>query len=408
MSNHYDMDAPSFKYTKQPQKEKRMFDIITPAGNHVIKSVQYDAPKSLTRLTLACGIVVWVPMLETQLYKPKAGDYYVVTKTGSVAFFDKAVFEGVTKRAASMLFGVGDLFGMRIANPLSVVKLFEYRFDAPSVENEPKTSGSVGTLAGVAGNTLTDLGEITKESFNILASRLGTGTLSMREENGYVDKAQNAFTTPAEAAKDLASKISADEAPVIATTKPDINHLLSTMDAKMWADEFVKLNTASDHGTMLTWFACAIMTGFDEAHRRRDAADAERGDKDRNTIKSLTAQNANKQTQISDLRKRCDKQADTIREYQQAVEALRSQITVQATNGNWDYDEYMRGMLNGMLCAMSNFDGKDPQYKEELPSWRKEATRSMTFSRIKQVAGHVLNDGVVVEITNALADAKLI
>jgi hypothetical protein len=38
-----------------------------------------------------------------------------------------------------------------------------------------------------------------------------------------------------------------------------------TMDAKVWADEFCKRNSASDHGTMLAWFANAIMIGYDTA-----------------------------------------------------------------------------------------------------------------------------------------------
>lgn len=58
------------------------------------------------------------------------------------------------------------------------------------------------------------------------------------------------------------------------TVADDCNFLLSTMDAKVWADEFHKRNSASDHGTMLSWFACAIMTGFDEANRRTARAAA--------------------------------------------------------------------------------------------------------------------------------------
>lgn len=42
----------------------------------------------------------------------------------------------------------------------------------------------------------------------------------------------------------------------------------SSIDAKEWAKEFVRLNSASDEGTMLAWFASAIMAGFDEANRR--------------------------------------------------------------------------------------------------------------------------------------------
>lgn len=47
---------------------------------------------------------------------------------------------------------------------------------------------------------------------------------------------------------------------------------VQSMDARVWADEFCKLNTATDKGTMIGWFANAIMAGFDEATRRATAA----------------------------------------------------------------------------------------------------------------------------------------
>ena len=58
--------------------------------------------------------------------------------------------------------------------------------------------------------------------------------------------------------------------------------LLSTMDAKVWADEFMETKARLgekefDHAMMLGWFANAIMAGFDEANRRAQRAlDAER------------------------------------------------------------------------------------------------------------------------------------
>lgn len=58
--------------------------------------------------------------------------------------------------------------------------------------------------------------------------------------------------------------------------------LLSTMDAKVWTDEFMAAkarlgNKEFDHAMMLSWFANAIMAGFDEANRRAQRAlDAER------------------------------------------------------------------------------------------------------------------------------------
>lgn len=53
-------------------------------------------------------------------------------------------------------------------------------------------------------------------------------------------------------------------------TRPD---LLSTFDARVWAEEFCRIfpDRADDLELMHSWFACAIMTGHDEAIRRRDA-----------------------------------------------------------------------------------------------------------------------------------------
>jgi hypothetical protein len=54
------------------------------------------------------------------------------------------------------------------------------------------------------------------------------------------------------------------------------------MDAKVWTDEFMATkarlgNKEFDHAMMLSWFANAIMAGFDEANRRAQRAlDAER------------------------------------------------------------------------------------------------------------------------------------
>lgn len=50
--------------------------------------------------------------------------------------------------------------------------------------------------------------------------------------------------------------------------------LHSTMDAKVWAQEFMRLRRDNpeslDEGLMLAWFANAIMCGYDEACRRKE------------------------------------------------------------------------------------------------------------------------------------------
>lgn len=53
--------------------------------------------------------------------------------------------------------------------------------------------------------------------------------------------------------------------------KPLHAKLLSTFDAKVWTEEFLKLNLdARDFGTMIGWFANAIMCGHDHAARDYD------------------------------------------------------------------------------------------------------------------------------------------
>ena len=55
--------------------------------------------------------------------------------------------------------------------------------------------------------------------------------------------------------------------------------LLQTMDASVWAKEFVRLH-GGDEGLMLAWFANAIMCGYDHAKREEEALTV--NDKQRN------------------------------------------------------------------------------------------------------------------------------
>ena len=47
--------------------------------------------------------------------------------------------------------------------------------------------------------------------------------------------------------------------------------LHSTMDACVWAQEFMKLNPHIDEDTMRAWFANSIMCGWDIAHQRMNS-----------------------------------------------------------------------------------------------------------------------------------------
>lgn len=58
--------------------------------------------------------------------------------------------------------------------------------------------------------------------------------------------------------------------------------LLQTMDAKIWTDEFLRINPDSkDFGTMIGWFANSIMCGYDHAYWRLE--------KDRNVTLNFCA-----------------------------------------------------------------------------------------------------------------------
>jgi hypothetical protein len=46
------------------------------------------------------------------------------------------------------------------------------------------------------------------------------------------------------------------------------------------------------------------------------------------------------------------------------VDDLRSVLAIQGEQGNFDYDEYMRGMYNGMELMMAIIEKRDPVYKE--------------------------------------------
>ena len=100
--------------------------------------------------------------------------------------------------------------------------------------------------------------------------------------------------------------------------------LWGTMDAKVWTDEFMATkdrlgNKEFDHAMMLSWFANAIMAGFDEANRRAQRAlDAER-----EKVKELVANQAEYEKctdeQITALNQGC-------LDYEKQIATLQAQL----------------------------------------------------------------------------------
>jgi hypothetical protein len=51
------------------------------------------------------------------------------------------------------------------------------------------------------------------------------------------------------------------------------------------------------------------------------------------------------------------------------LEKLRDLVKTQCSDGNWNYDPYMHGMANGLICALAVLEGKEPKYMDAPSGW---------------------------------------
>jgi hypothetical protein len=45
------------------------------------------------------------------------------------------------------------------------------------------------------------------------------------------------------------------------------------------------------------------------------------------------------------------------------VEQLKDFVEIQGETGNWDYDEYMHGMYNGMELMLATMENREPDFR---------------------------------------------
>jgi hypothetical protein len=45
-------------------------------------------------------------------------------------------------------------------------------------------------------------------------------------------------------------------------------------------------------------------------------------------------------------------------------ELMRSLVETQGRDGNWDYDQYMRGIFNGMELMLAIVEDRAPQFRD--------------------------------------------
>lgn len=54
------------------------------------------------------------------------------------------------------------------------------------------------------------------------------------------------------------------------------------------------------------------------------------------------------------------------------IDSLRDMTQVACANGTWNFDPYLHGMANGMIFALSIFEGGEPKYLSAPKKWLKD------------------------------------
>jgi hypothetical protein len=107
------------------------------------------------------------------------------------------------------------------------------------------------------------------------------------------------------------------------------------------------------------------------------------------------------------------------KEYKERVAALRRFIDVQGQPGNYDMDQYMLGMYNGMVFALSVITNEEPVYKaaskdpvfedlfQELPEQltmdqelMQHKEEPLIDDSIKSNETYYINSGTVAEVSD--------
>ena len=71
------------------------------------------------------------------------------------------------------------------------------------------------------------------------------------------------------------------------------------------------------------------------------------------------------------------------------IEKLKRLIEIQETDGNYNDSEYMYGLLNGMLCALSVFTGKSTQYPDRPTFFKSELKELDKFNNSPIIVSNI-------------------
>jgi hypothetical protein len=62
------------------------------------------------------------------------------------------------------------------------------------------------------------------------------------------------------------------------------------------------------------------------------------------------------------------------------LNALKDMVEIQGRDGNWNCDEYMHGMYNGMEFMLSIVESREPIYRSKPEKWLSDQPRNYVLA----------------------------
>lgn len=90
-----------------------------------------------------------------------------------------------------------------------------------------------------------------------------------------------------------------------------------------------------------------------------------------------------------------------------AVESLENMVAIQCSDGNWDYNEYMYGMANGMVLALATLKGEDPIYFDRPKEWLEDKCKNATVNSVSELAWQDAIDYLAEDLRKAVDEDVL-
>jgi hypothetical protein len=85
---------------------------------------------------------------------------------------------------------------------------------------------------------------------------------------------------------------------------------------------------------------------------------------------------------------------------EERIEKLRGLLEIQGNDGNWNHNEYMLGMYNGMECMLAVLENREVVYRDQPEKYINDFPSSVTST--------VIQNDVLEHLLNCMANQKFI